>query len=388
MEYEQLEKGSAIISAAILSQDVANYSTILHPQVLLVSHFPYPDTGRTVSAISDAIRLERASIAPEKQKKAQLQALDERLAEQQRHYEGGMTPAPDAAAPPAPAATKPKAKTAKAPAPAPAAAPSTAARDLRGVRYYMEGQGKEPPAPYGERVSLAEGPLLVTERLCIILNWLAQGKYIADTKAHLGAAEARPTGRRGAAAAGRADDGGGALRDAGPAAHGPQPAAELPHRHLRPREPALPRRVLLRGRAHRDDPPAAGAAGGDVGAAAAQPARARAAAAPREDPAQRGGVLRRHRPDAHRRGELHLAAAGLLLQTGAGPAGPAADGAGERPAAPAAAGAARGGLALRPGRLPQPGERSQRAKPDRGEPHHDQGEEQEGRGGGLRVRDG
>ncbi|RNF23405.1 uncharacterized protein Tco025E_02819 [Trypanosoma conorhini] len=42
MEFEQLEMGKNCLKAAIARQDVADYYEILHPNVLLVSHFEYP----------------------------------------------------------------------------------------------------------------------------------------------------------------------------------------------------------------------------------------------------------------------------------------------------------------------------------------------------------
>ncbi|KAG5510892.1 hypothetical protein JKF63_06393 [Porcisia hertigi] len=42
MEYEQVERGRRVVTDAITSQDVNGYYDLLSPQVLLVTHFPYP----------------------------------------------------------------------------------------------------------------------------------------------------------------------------------------------------------------------------------------------------------------------------------------------------------------------------------------------------------
>ncbi|KAG5486168.1 hypothetical protein LSCM1_07286 [Leishmania martiniquensis] len=44
MEYEQAEHGRRVVTEAIMSQDINAYYDLLAPQVLLVTHFPYPST--------------------------------------------------------------------------------------------------------------------------------------------------------------------------------------------------------------------------------------------------------------------------------------------------------------------------------------------------------
>ncbi|CAJ1017246.1 hypothetical protein, conserved [Leishmania shawi] len=45
MEYEQVEYCRRVVTGAILSQDINDYYNLLSPQVLLVTHFPYPSTS-------------------------------------------------------------------------------------------------------------------------------------------------------------------------------------------------------------------------------------------------------------------------------------------------------------------------------------------------------
>ncbi|GET86026.1 hypothetical protein, conserved [Leishmania tarentolae] len=45
MEYEQVEYGRRVVTEAIVSQDINDFYDILSPQVLLITHFPYPSTS-------------------------------------------------------------------------------------------------------------------------------------------------------------------------------------------------------------------------------------------------------------------------------------------------------------------------------------------------------
>ncbi|CAJ1986265.1 protein of unknown function - conserved [Leishmania donovani] len=45
MEYEQVEYGRRVVTEAIISQDINDYYDVLSPQVLLVTHFPYPSAS-------------------------------------------------------------------------------------------------------------------------------------------------------------------------------------------------------------------------------------------------------------------------------------------------------------------------------------------------------
>ncbi|KAG5485204.1 hypothetical protein CUR178_06563 [Leishmania enriettii] len=66
MEYEQVEYGRRVVMEAILSQDINSYHDLLSPQVLLVTHFPYPSTiaDSNVQAVQRWVQLsERQHIA-------------------------------------------------------------------------------------------------------------------------------------------------------------------------------------------------------------------------------------------------------------------------------------------------------------------------------------
>lgn len=94
MEYEQLETGNRIIHQTILNQDTALYYDLLAPDVLLVTHFPYPEYDNPnvapAAAVSPTFKAARERIDREKRTRQLLQAQAARRDRQQQRYDAHL----------------------------------------------------------------------------------------------------------------------------------------------------------------------------------------------------------------------------------------------------------------------------------------------------------
>lgn len=232
MEYEQLEYGNDTLTKAIENQDLGTYYDLLDDGVLLVSHFPYPDCSNSSAAvIREATRVRESAAYPSparlkaellKAEKEDIQRRKERYEKQQQQVHGKRSKKPeeggadvagdsaDAAADPTSTAPTTNASTVATATIATATAKKKTAKKKHvggeqqqqqqqqrtvsaaraahqtpvGVELYLEA-GKFPDSSYGDRVDIAIGPLLVSERFCVILNWLQSSEYLAPVKAQL-----------------------------------------------------------------------------------------------------------------------------------------------------------------------------------------------------------
>ncbi|KEG08047.1 hypothetical protein DQ04_08141020 [Trypanosoma grayi] len=163
MEFEQLEVGKKCLLRAITWQDVADYYDILHPKVLLVSHFKYPPSPPTVSDTIPVLAQAKRRIAAAATAKAS-----------NKKGPGPKKTTIPTSVTPISAATAATMATAKKGSRATAASTGSLAREGRTRSMHLQEGG-----PYD--VDVVEGPLLATERLYTILHWLNQGSYITDT---------------------------------------------------------------------------------------------------------------------------------------------------------------------------------------------------------------
>ncbi|AAZ12924.1 uncharacterized protein TEOVI_000015900 [Trypanosoma equiperdum] len=220
MEFEQLEIGKKSITNAIARQEVTDYYDLLHPNVLLVSHFRYPPLSPviadTIPALDRVLRKENKNLSGVT-KGHNPWKVPEFL------QTGAVTKSAPVAAP-AVTATSPTTTsttvTTRANSPHLAGTPTRAsivpkapggrpvargfaARKRRGTstngRSTATGdrstsaatrERREDPNKKKQRQStitgpyeadIVEGPLLVTARFYAILQWMNQGAHIADT---------------------------------------------------------------------------------------------------------------------------------------------------------------------------------------------------------------
>ncbi|ESL07359.1 hypothetical protein TRSC58_04951 [Trypanosoma rangeli SC58] len=181
MEFEQLEMGKNCLMAAIARQDVADYHDILHPNVLLVSHFEYPPAPPIIAdTIPYIARGQRRAAA---RARAAAAAASKRMG----GVFGRVAQAKDSVGPSAGVSFRvatPTAATAGATAGATVEAGAVArkATGARGSSMTSEKRKQKPKkSPESCEVDIVEGPLLATERLYRILHWMNKGKYIAET---------------------------------------------------------------------------------------------------------------------------------------------------------------------------------------------------------------
>lgn len=172
MEFEQLENGKKCITSAIARQDVADYYELLHPNVMVVSHFKYPPAplivADTIPLLARAQRrnAKRVAAGTESQNKSSTQ------------MSSGTT-----------ATGKTKNS-------------NTTDAGNRKNAVGVKGQGKhlnQQISATGKKaqeqgkgadtyeVDVVEGQLLATERLYAILSWMNAGKFIAETSVEMDA---------------------------------------------------------------------------------------------------------------------------------------------------------------------------------------------------------
>lgn len=86
MEYEQLENGKKILEQAIMHQDVGNFHDILAKDVVLVTHFSYPDSAEKNFTTALDISPVSASTHQQQLKRRLLKEQAEELERQQERY--------------------------------------------------------------------------------------------------------------------------------------------------------------------------------------------------------------------------------------------------------------------------------------------------------------
>nr|CCC91922.1 unnamed protein product [Trypanosoma congolense IL3000] len=205
MEFEQLEIGKKTITNAISRQEVTNYYDLLHPNVLLVSHFRYPPMPTTISdtipVLDHVLRRENKSLPRLTRGRNPWKAPEHLQATPANKVLSAsaspMTPAMGtpclATVPGVSRGTPPltHAKTAQVQAVADRdrrLSKSTKPAIVTGAPAAGHGRREEPnkkllqpvhPGPY--EVDIVEGPLLTTARFYMILQWMNQGSSIAET---------------------------------------------------------------------------------------------------------------------------------------------------------------------------------------------------------------
>ncbi|EKF99289.1 hypothetical protein TCSYLVIO_009788 [Trypanosoma cruzi] len=187
MEFEQLEMGRNCLTTVIARQDVGDYYDILHPKVIVVSHFEYPPAPPTVADTIPLIArgLRRATAEKAKTKTAATQKKGTVAGGVARTRESGPLGANRAAG------TESMATTTTAATRTGATSDSTLKSEkttnvVRGSNSFDDRKQRPKKGGAGKyEVDIVEGPLLATERLYRILYWMSKGKHIAETNVEM-----------------------------------------------------------------------------------------------------------------------------------------------------------------------------------------------------------
>ncbi|KAH9600000.1 hypothetical protein LSM04_007120 [Trypanosoma melophagium] len=185
MEFEQLEIGKKCLTTAIARQDVGDYYDLLHPNVLLVSHFTYPPPPPVVA---DTIPL-LAQVSHNSSNSANNNKNSKRGKNVSRSGSKGKSRTTTAGGVPLAASTTTTTKTNATKTGGNAAERSVTGHERGRAKVSLQKQqSNEEEKPENEEscaVDIVEGPLLATERLYAILHWMNKGKYIAETSVEM-----------------------------------------------------------------------------------------------------------------------------------------------------------------------------------------------------------
>ncbi|ORC86515.1 uncharacterized protein TM35_000271050 [Trypanosoma theileri] len=189
MEFEQLEIGKKCLTTAISRQDVGDYYDLLHPNVLLVSHFKYPPpppvVADTIPLLARALRhtenTEKNSSKTHKTKS------------RSKTKSRTTSPTRPLAATTASTATTMNTNTTR------TGAVTATGISMRGqergggrgktttttTQQKQQQESNEEEKGESCEVDIVEGPLLTTERFYAILHWMNKGKFIAESSVEM-----------------------------------------------------------------------------------------------------------------------------------------------------------------------------------------------------------